>query len=145
MSYLVALGVVALFGALVWHRLIPRPGSQKRRTANARPNRKHSRKERNASVKSNFHAVTIEHRQRGACDAVRAIAGRIYLSGVAPALPLDDCTAQTCQCRYIHHEDQRREDRRRFHHLEEGYLSSLRMRDRRVSGERRAEGRPSFQ
>lgn len=142
MSYLVVMGVVSLFGALIWHRFVRRPGSQQQRTAKVHPKGKYSGKRRSTSVKPTFHAVTIEHRRRGACDAVRAMEGRIFLSGAAPTLPLEGCAAQTCRCQYVHREDRRDEERRRFHHLEEGYLSSLRMDNRRVTGERRGLGKP---
>jgi hypothetical protein len=35
------------------------------------------------------------------------------LSGEAPLLPLPECDASECKCRFIHHADRRRNDDRR--------------------------------
>jgi len=43
----------------------------------------------------------------GACEAARALAGQRLLIDQVPRLPLADCTAEKCDCRYTHHEDRR--------------------------------------
>ena len=47
----------------------------------------------------------------GACDAVNAIADQRFLDRdkATPRLPLSDCDAMKCRCKYANHED-RRED-----------------------------------
>jgi hypothetical protein len=60
-----------------------------------------------------YHAVSLEPGPR-ACQAVREMEGKRYLSTSAPKLPLEDCAApHACQCRYNHHSDRRaKQDRR---------------------------------
>jgi hypothetical protein len=53
-----------------------------------------------------YHAVSIEPGMR-ACDAVRKLENRRFLSSNAPMLPLKGCGSPTCQCRYVHHDDRR--------------------------------------
>ena len=47
-----------------------------------------------------------------ACQAAIEIRDRVLLAGEAPALPLAECDAQQCDCRYVHYDDRRRGDRR---------------------------------
>jgi hypothetical protein len=62
-----------------------------------------------------YRATSIVYRA-GACDAVKAIAGKRFLDvdRVTPSSPLPDCNAANCECKYTHHEDRRDydEDRR---------------------------------
>ena len=55
-----------------------------------------------------YRAVSINF-ENCACDAVRAIGKKRFLvsEGNAPMLPLPDCDAASCSCRYEHHEDRR--------------------------------------
>ena len=64
-----------------------------------------------------FHAVTIELDPH-ACPAIRQFEGETLLSKDAPMLPLAECDQASCQCRFVHHEDRRRQSRR-------GYQSDL--------------------
>jgi hypothetical protein len=59
-----------------------------------------------------YHAVSIVPAPMGACEAVKALAGRRFLSKEAPTMPLPGCTASACRCAYKHHND-RRSTRRR--------------------------------
>lgn len=48
-----------------------------------------------------------------ACDAVKRLADRCFLAKEAPPLPLPECRATHCKCRYVYHADRRSgEDRR---------------------------------
>lgn len=59
-----------------------------------------------------FHAVTVKYR-KDACDAVRQLEAKRFLAKEAPRLPLPDCTAKNCGCRFVHYDDRRdNEDRR---------------------------------
>ena len=59
-----------------------------------------------------FHGIAIEPGSR-ACEAVRHVAGRRYLSEDAPRLPLDECQCvQDCRCVYRHFSDRRTDVRR---------------------------------
>jgi hypothetical protein len=53
-----------------------------------------------------YHAVSIEPGAR-CCAASRKLEGRRFLASSAPMLPLKECGSQTCQCRYVHHNDRR--------------------------------------
>lgn len=53
-----------------------------------------------------FHAVSIVPAE-GSCSAVNSIKIQRFLSEEAPGLPLVDCGAVDCRCKYIHHTDRR--------------------------------------
>lgn len=59
-----------------------------------------------SSKKSAFHAVSIDF-DRNACAAAKALAGRRFLSGAAPQIPLPECDALECRCKFKHHADRR--------------------------------------
>ena len=59
-----------------------------------------------------YHAVSIAF-AAGACAAAKALEDERFLSGAAPRLPLPDCVAVECQCRFLHHSDRRRGSDRR--------------------------------
>jgi hypothetical protein len=58
-----------------------------------------------------FHAVSIKIKP-DACAAVKALAGKRFLSREAKLLPLPDCDNPNCSCVYEHHEDRRAGSRR---------------------------------
>jgi hypothetical protein len=58
-----------------------------------------------------FHAVTVRYR-KDACEAVRALEAKRFLAKEAPRLPLPNCTAKNCGCRFVHYDDRRGEQRR---------------------------------
>ena len=60
---------------------------------------------------SSYHAVTIATGPR-ACDVARALRGKRFLSREAPAVPLKNCDRSDCTCRYEHHDDRRKGQRR---------------------------------
>ena len=53
-----------------------------------------------------YHAVSIKFDSQ-ACSAAKDLDGRRFLSTVAPRLPLPECDAPECNCRFAHHEDRR--------------------------------------
>jgi len=53
-----------------------------------------------------YHAVSIKF-DANACNAAKEMAGRRFLSSAAPRLPLPDCNALECRCRFAHHKDRR--------------------------------------
>lgn len=63
-------------------------------------------------VSNPYHAVSVAPALMGACGAAQQCAGRRFLSANAPILPLPQCDAQKCHCRYEHHEDRRSDSRR---------------------------------
>ena len=64
-----------------------------------------------ARIVNNFHAVSIKPGPR-CCQTAKSMAGVRYLSREAPRLPLPQCDAAGCECKYVHHEDRRGYDRR---------------------------------
>jgi hypothetical protein len=83
----------------------------KRRTpaGNSRPD---ERRTPGAKPSANFHAVSIKFTNK-ACDAAKEMAGRRFLSGTAPRIPLPNCDALECSCKFVHHQDRRSGDDRR--------------------------------
>jgi len=59
-----------------------------------------------------FHAVSIKPSKR-CCNAAKELAGHRFLAAEAPRLPLADCGAPDCQCRFSHHKDRRASQDRR--------------------------------
>ena len=53
-----------------------------------------------------WHAVSIAY-SHSACNAAKAMTGRRFLSSAAPQLPLPDCDAVECRCKFKHHDDRR--------------------------------------
>ena len=53
-----------------------------------------------------FHAVSIKF-DADACLNAKALQGRRFLASDAPNLPLDNCDAARCNCRFVHHDDRR--------------------------------------
>ncbi|NIV17785.1 MAG: hypothetical protein GWN47_05100 [Woeseiaceae bacterium] len=53
-----------------------------------------------------YHAVSIKM-SGNACQAAKDRSGRRFLSTAAPRLPLPDCDAMECNCRFVHHKDRR--------------------------------------
>lgn len=60
---------------------------------------------------SKYHCIAITY-GKNPCEAVKRLEGKRFLSTEAPTLQLLGCTADSCQCRYIHYEDRREEERR---------------------------------
>jgi len=59
-----------------------------------------------------YHAVSVEAGPK-CCNEARELKGRRFLSAAAPKIPLANCDAKSCGCRFIHFEDRREgEDRR---------------------------------
>ena len=58
-----------------------------------------------------WHAVSIAA-AAGACEAARACKGKRFLSREAPRLPLPECDAARCECKYRHYADRRGGPRR---------------------------------
>jgi hypothetical protein len=65
-----------------------------------------------SQTSSAFHAVSIKFGSN-ACPAARTMAGKRFLSGAAPRIPLPDCNVLECKCRFVHHKDRRAGDDRR--------------------------------
>ena len=75
-----------------------------------------------------------------ACDGAKALSGKRFLISDTPLLPLLDCTAQKCHCKYSHHSDRRDfgEDRRLPSSLKASMFSEGGEAERRVKRGRRA-------
>jgi hypothetical protein len=58
------------------------------------------------TIGSRWSAVSVVPGKRS-CPAVRGLTQRRYLSAEAPRLPVPECNADHCECRYKHHADRR--------------------------------------
>jgi hypothetical protein len=59
-----------------------------------------------ATTTTKFHAVSI-YSTSSACEAAKSMQGMRFLSSAAPRLPLPECDALDCKCRFMHHADRR--------------------------------------
>ncbi len=83
------------------------------------------------------HAVSIEVGGRP-CAAARALHDKRFLSDEAPPLPLKECDAGECRCRYEHHSDRRKEEDRRLPFaIDADFVKEDGLKDRRQSSDRR--------
>lgn len=104
-----------------------------------------ARKEHTEGVVPPYHGVSVIAEKVG-CAGARAIRERRYLAREAPRLPLPDCDAATCHCRYSHFDDRRAGERRKRRAMprefdaDAGRPENRNKRDRRSS---RATGFPS--
>lgn len=83
------------------------------------------------------HAVSIEC-GLDACPSVQSIANNYFLAKDAPHLPLQECSAESCQCRYAHHKGRRHSLRRNQSALSTESYSSKGKVERREQRGRRA-------
>ncbi len=89
---------------------------------------------------NSYTAVSVKPDGSEACEAVQNIAGKRFLCGEAPVLPLEACDRYgQCKCKYEKWDDRREEEERRFviagmahQHYADGEKRSLR-RGRRKS------------
>jgi hypothetical protein len=79
-----------------------------------------------------FRAVSIRPGE-GCCEAANQFGKLRFLSAKAPRLPLPECTAATCNCRYVHFADRRsgRDRRARYDWTRERELSLVNRRSSR--------------
>jgi hypothetical protein len=85
---------------------------------------------------SDWHSVTILS-SFNACDAAKALEGKVFLATEAPSLPLADCDNTTCRCHYGYLDDRRQEDRRTPYGERHGARLASNASDRRQPGNRR--------
>jgi len=96
--------VTVLLGVLLFVR-------RKTRKASTRPGPARHPKKATAS-NTRFHAVSV-HFAPDACEAAKNLEGRRFLSSAAPRIPLPECDAAQCKCRFKHHTDRRTGNDRR--------------------------------
>lgn len=91
-------------------------------------------------VEHPYHCVACRC-SNGGCKAVQPLEGHYYLVGESHELPVPECTAVPCRCRYVHYADRRHseEDRRAAFGLERDMYRLTHDRDRRISLGRRIE------
>lgn len=78
-----------------------------RRRSTAAPVVKAANQERRSNKQGTaYHAVSIKFPEN-ACFPAKALHGRRFLASAAPSLPLRDCDASECRCRFVHHQDRR--------------------------------------
>jgi hypothetical protein len=97
---LVLIAVALLIALAFWWRHA-RKGQNSRKTRVRDPKR----------PSESYQCVELRY-GRDACDAVKRIGDKRFLSGEAPEIPLAGCNAAKCSCSYVHHQDRRHSDRR---------------------------------
>lgn len=98
-------GIIAVIVLVAAYVLIRKRGAR----ASVRPDQLNKKV---AASDTKFHAVSLQFASN-ACDAAQNMKGRRFLSSAAPRIPLPDCDATECRCKFVHHKDRRsREDRR---------------------------------
>ena len=97
--------IVAIAALILLYLFVRRRGTSE----NVRPDQQNKT---SAKPTSKFHAVSIKYKSN-ACEAAKKMAGRRFLSSAAPRIPLPDCDALECNCKFIHHKDRRDTDDRR--------------------------------
>jgi hypothetical protein len=127
--------VAALLGLLLFLRT-------KRSSENVRPPVAQQTPDKNDTT---FHAVSIVF-AKNACKAAMNMQGRRFLSGAAPKIPLPDCDALECRCRFAHHTDRRSHDDRRNPYLRQfgGGETGNHQQEQRTNRERRDDPPDSF-
>ena len=87
-----------------------------------------------------YHAVSLKF-DANACAAAKEMSGRRFLSNAAPRLPLPECNALECRCRFNHHSDRRAGKDRRSPFASGSFTGSTGSyeRERRESQDRRKE------
>ena len=96
------IAIVILLGLLLFVRRHSKP-------ENARPV---ERRKVSTAQTTKFHAVSLRFAPN-ACAAAKEMEGRRFLSTAAPKIPLPDCDASECTCKFKHHKDRRKGDDRR--------------------------------
>jgi len=71
---------------------------------------------RPAVQRKDFRAVSIEC-GTNACGAARRLEGKRALHAQIPQVPLSQCDAESCECRYKHYNDRRSDEDRRMEYL----------------------------
>ena len=56
-----------------------------------------------------YRAVSIKC-GKGACKSAKSVEGKRFLLGRISGLPLPECSASVCNCKFSHHEDRRIDD-----------------------------------
>jgi hypothetical protein len=98
-------GIVAVVILLLAYVFIHRP----KKKPNDRPT---ERREISSQTDPAFHAVSLKF-PANACNAAKAMDDRRFLSTAAPRIPLPECDATECRCRFVHYKDRRSGDDRR--------------------------------
>lgn len=87
-----------------------------------------------------YHSVSIMT-GAGACQTARTLRNVRFLSAEAPLLPLVSCDATRCNCKFAHHADRRRGDRRNAYSAEShGYAIQGGAERRERRGRRQSDG-----
>lgn len=127
MLSILALVLAVLAIALWWHQVAKQKKHQSWLVSGQEPRR-------------SYHCVEV-HAGMFECEAARRLGNHRFLNDEAPKLPLPGCTAPTCTCSYIRHDDRRSKrsrspdvKREGFQYATVGERRSRRAQHRAVSG-----------
>lgn len=85
---------------------------------------------------SPYRSVSIRP-MKDSCGSAKSLQDQRFLTREAPRLPLPNCDAAVCQCRYSHFEDRRVDDRRRLNAVQRGLGSGTSNTEHRSGRDRR--------
>ena len=93
--FILSVVVLVAIALVYWYRLKPaaRPSAENR-------------------LRSNPYLAVSVSCPKDACAAARKLEAKRFLAKEAPPLPLPNCTAKKCGCRFTHYADRRDEQRR---------------------------------
>lgn len=74
---------------------------------------------------------------KDSCASAKSLQGQRFLTREAPQLPLPNCGAVVCQCRYSRFDDRRADDRRSLHAVQRGLGSGPTNAEHRSGRDRR--------
>lgn len=116
--WIVALLLIAGAGAIFWlRRASPQPPAVRPGQEDEAVQRRLNPQLEYLHQNNRFWGVRIEHGGEGnACDAILEHSQRCYDFNEAPPLPLPQCAALRCSCRYIGVDDRRLSPPRRQSH-----------------------------
>jgi hypothetical protein len=105
-----------------------------------------TRKKAPQVARSSYRATSIDF-DESCCGAMKAIGDKRFLvtEGKTPLLPLADCDAAQCSCRYVHHDDRREEgasDRRLIGSLKTDLYAETGEENRRIKSRGRRKADP---
>ncbi|OUR73878.1 hypothetical protein A9Q78_02335 [Methylophaga sp. 41_12_T18] len=76
-------------------------------------NKKHQQQIATPKQSTKYHAITIQLCHEP-CQYVQEFKGKRLLATEAPELPILGCSNQQCTCNYVHHQDRRSGEDRRY-------------------------------
>ena len=133
--------IIGILGAVAVILILRQNLQKSNKKITARAEKRHASPKLTSRTGNPYRAISIVCGQNS-CAAVKAIGSKRFLieDSDVPLLPLTECDAENCACKYIHREDRREEGERRTisgqgteRHLISGKVEQREKRGRRKS------------